>query len=55
MWWHKHQQGCECASSFKIMDSFFVKKSDFSATMKSECLFTSFIIEYNIPGIADHA
>ena len=31
------------------------KKSDLTATMKSEYLFTSFIIEYNIPGIADHA
>ena len=38
------------------MDTFFgKKKSDFSATMKSECLFSSFIIEHNLLGIADHA
>lgn len=38
------------------MDNFFVKNSDSSGTTKSECLFTSFIIDQNLPlSIADHA
>lgn len=52
----KHQQACTSACSSKKMDNYFVKKSDSCATTKSECLFTSFIIEHNLPiSIADHA
>lgn len=52
----KHQQTCKSACLSKKMDNFFVKNSDSSGTTKSECLFTSFIIEHNLPiSIADHA
>ena len=52
----KHKLALESGDSSKKIESFFIKKSESSAVIKAECLFTSFIIEHNLPiSVADHA